>query len=215
MKDYHQKNISEYKTFFFDLDGTLINSNKLHEKAFQMILDSTDSIMTKNFNYSKYMGMKTSEVFTLMGYDNKFIEELTYMKQSIYRQYIENKEVELFPYVDELLEKIIVKGYKAYIVTGSSLTSVNLILKYSKLGLYINDFICGDEVKKSKPDPEIYLSALKKFDLNPDEVLAIEDSYNGIISAVNAGIRTVSVNDYCNHHLVQFLSLEEIYRFLS
>lgn len=55
--------------------------------------------------------------------------------------------------------------------------------------------MCGDMIKKSKPDPEIYLETCKKLKIKPEDCFALEDSKNGILSATTAGLKTIMVPD--------------------
>ena len=60
-------------------------------------------------------------------------------------------------------------------------------IKNQKLEKYFQNYVFGNEVKKAKPDPEIYNLALKRANASSDSVVVIEDSYNGIKSAKKAG----------------------------
>lgn len=60
---------------------------------------------------------------------------------------------------------------------------------------YFETIICGDEVINSKPDPEIFIKAAEKLELQPEQCLVIEDSLNGIQAAVDGGFRVVMVPD--------------------
>jgi len=60
---------------------------------------------------------------------------------------------------------------------------------------YFDELVCGDMLKKSKPEPDIYLMACDKLGVAPKEAVAIEDSFNGIRSAYAAGMTPVMVPD--------------------
>ena len=66
-----------------------------------------------------------------------------------------------------------------------------------KIHLYdkFDAFVCGDDVKNGKPDPEVFLIAAKKLGLEPVDCVAFEDSINGIKSAHSAGMTTVMIPD--------------------
>jgi beta-phosphoglucomutase len=209
--DAIQESIAGYRVFFFDLDGTLVDSTALHARAFRAALGSDDG----TFNYDDYKGMKTSQVFAALGYGERQRKELTEKKQSLYRASVKNGEIGIFPYALELLKSLSLKGRRSFLVTGGSSHSVSQIVNFSKIGSYIHGYICGDEVEESKPSPEIYLKALTKFNCRPEEVLAVEDSHNGILSAISAGIRTISVNDDVRHRLVHLLSLRRMYELIQ
>ena len=55
--------------------------------------------------------------------------------------------------------------------------------------------VCGDEIKNSKPHPEIFLTAAKKLGVNPENCYVAEDSYNGVEAGVAAGMKVFMVPD--------------------
>ncbi len=80
----------------------------------------------------------------------------------------------------------------------ASSTSRKKVLKYcDKAGVtgYFQKIICGDMVEKSKPDPQIYLTAARELGTAPERCMALEDSPNGCLSAFRAGMKTVMVPD--------------------
>ena len=70
----------------------------------------------------------------------------------------------------------------------------HLLEKAGMLDLF-DVIVCGDEIERAKPDPQIYLTACKKLGLNPCECAAVEDSPNGILSAYNVGLKCIMIPD--------------------
>ena len=68
-------------------------------------------------------------------------------------------------------------------------------LEHSGLGRYFQAVVTGDQVSKSKPDPEIYRAACQRLDVSPAKAVAVEDSPNGIRSALSAGMSAVMIPD--------------------
>ena len=60
---------------------------------------------------------------------------------------------------------------------------------------YFDEMVCGDEIAKGKPDPDIYYRACEKLGIEPEMAVAVEDSINGVVSASVAGLYTVMVVD--------------------
>ena len=86
-------------------------------------------------------------------------------------------------------------GCKISLATSTSSQTALKIMK--KINLYdkFDAFVCGDDVKNGKPNPEVFLIAAKKLGLEPVDCVAFEDSINGIKSAHAAGMTTVMVPD--------------------
>ena len=80
----------------------------------------------------------------------------------------------------------------------ASSSSIDLINEYLELSKMENEFdfvIGGDAVLHGKPNPELFLRVLKHFNINNDEALVLEDSFNGIMASPNAGIPVICVPD--------------------
>lgn len=214
MHDLWEKWLTDSTCFFFDLDGTLIDSNMMHEQAFLMTIASIEDKPQFDFKYDNYKGMKTSDVFTKLGFNKERVGELTEEKQRCYRECLKEGKIAILPFAIALLRTISGSGYNSYLITGSSRSSVEMMLRNSEIGFYIRDYVCGDDIVNSKPDPEIYLLALNTFNVHKQRTLAIEDSRNGIQSAIRAGIKTITVLDDYQHQMVQQASLENMYHHL-
>ncbi len=108
---------------------------------------------------------------------------------------IETKGVPVKDGLYDLLEYL--KREKIPCAVASS-TSRKNVLHYcdeTKVTGYFQKIICGDMVEKSKPDPQIYLTAAREIGMAPEHCMALEDSPNGCLSARRAGMKTVMVPD--------------------
>ena len=79
------------------------------------------------------------------------------------------------------------KKYKIAVCSNSIRNSIVTMMELSGLNDYIDLIISNEEVKKSKPDPEMYLTAMKKFKVNPEECVILEDNDHGIEAAIASG----------------------------
>ena len=95
----------------------------------------------------------------------------------------------------ELLKYLKERGYKTVVATSSTRDRVDKILKQTGLADYYDDSICGDEVERGKPNPDIFLKACQKVQVSPSEALVLEDSEMGIQAASSAGIPVICVPD--------------------
>lgn len=182
----------ESKEFFiFDLDGTLVNSNDLHEKAFLKTLMGHDV----SFEYSKFHGQKTLDVFKDLGFSKDDCVRLTQQKQAIYRNYIKEGEIKEIHGASDLLKFLFHSNLKIYLCTGASRSSSEMVLNSLGWRNYFSDIICGDEVAESKPSPLILNTLINLNKLDKAKVLYLEDSYNGVLTGENACVDTVVINN--------------------
>ncbi len=95
----------------------------------------------------------------------------------------------------ELLPFLRAKGLKTAIASSSERRFVQFYLDHAALEHTFDALICGDMVKAGKPEPEIFLLAASTLGVEPGGCLVLEDSYNGILAAHRAAMRTVMVPD--------------------
>ena len=95
----------------------------------------------------------------------------------------------------EILEFAKKHGLSIGLATSSSAEYALENLRSAGIYDYFDGYVCGNMVKKSKPDPEIYLKACAAIGINPSEAVALEDAPSGIASAYAAGLRTVMIPD--------------------
>ena len=99
------------------------------------------------------------------------------------------------PYADEALAELRRGGCKLALCTSNTPEVVNTYLELAGWADAFDAVITGDLVTKSKPDPEIYLTAAQKLGVRPDECVGVEDSFNGIRSVRAAGMVSVMIPD--------------------
>ena len=99
------------------------------------------------------------------------------------------------PGVKELLSYLKENGYLVGLASSTRQAIVEQEIRDAGLMPYFDNLVCGDMLKRSKPEPDIYLKACENLDVEPRMAVAVEDSYNGIRSAKRAGMVPVMVPD--------------------
>ncbi len=97
--------------------------------------------------------------------------------------------------VKDILEYLKAENIRCAVASSTRKAVVEAELRDAGFLDYFEEIVGGDSVKVSKPDPEIYLLACDKMNVDPQNAFAIEDSYNGIRSAYAAGMRPIMVPD--------------------
>jgi len=175
------------KLIIFDLDGVLVDAKKIHYETLNESLSKIDKkfIIEWNEHLSKYDGLKTNQKLNMLTKEKglpieshtKIWEEkqrLTLLAMSSL-----NKNQELII----TFQKLVNDGYKIACCSNSIRKTVLTVL--SKLGIieYFDYILSNEDVKNSKPHPEIYWSAISKIGVLPEETLIVEDSPYGLLSA--------------------------------
>ena len=125
-------------------------------------------------------------------------------KTRIYTELLSTGRIPLRPGIKRLLLEAKSAGLRLAIATTTTPENVTALLKYSLGEDSLNWFeviAAGDIVPAKKPAPDIYLWALQKLQLKPEECLAFEDSENGLKSSLGAGLKTlITINSYTEKH---------------
>lgn len=194
----------EVKGIIFDFNGTLFNDSVLHEQAWRDFSKILRGTSFTDEEMQKYMfGRSNEEIITYAIGRKPTPEECLKWaneKEAYYRKLVlQNPEcIHLTEGAEEFFDYICQNGIPHTIATGSEKTNVDFFVKTFNLGKWFDiDKIVYDDYKTpGKPNPAIYLKALKILNLAPENALVFEDSYSGITAANNAKIgRIIAINE--------------------
>lgn len=180
----------------FDMDGVLLDSETVCDRTWAMAfkelgLSVDNSILMDCIGCNKVDSARILREHLGQNFNSeRFLERTSYF----FHQIEGTEGVPLMPYVTEALEYLS-KKYVLCVASSTREESVRRLLTKGGIINYFKTFTTGDMVTHSKPNPEIYLMACKSIGFEPSECVAIEDSYNGVRSAVAAGIRTIMIPD--------------------
>ena len=187
----------EIKGFLFDMDGLILDTEKLYTRFWQEAANALGYPMTKE----QAIGMRSLNreigAAKLQSYFDEPIDYETVRKKRIelMNAYIEREGVEAKPGIRELLSYLKENGIKTAIATSSPLDRTEKYLKFVGLEGAFDKIISGYMVKKGKPEPDIYVLAASELGLASQECIALEDSPSGLLSASRAGCYPVMIPD--------------------
>lgn len=176
------------KAVIFDMDGVLAHTENFYFKRRMDFFDELQ-IEPPTRKIQDFIGSSSDMIWEmLVPNDEKKREDLKekYLKYSKEHE-VNFKEV-LNPLTKEVFKKLKDKKIKIAIASSSGKRDILRMTKECELDKYIDFVISGEECKKSKPDPEIYIETLKVLDLSSTDVLVVEDSTLGIRAAKSAGL---------------------------
>lgn len=193
------------RAIIFDVDGTLSETEETHRKAFNRAFEGAGlSWHWDRRLYNQLLavtGGKERIRYFIESFGapdvpavdlDDFILSLHAMKTVAYTEMVSNGEVELRPGISELVKDARGNGLRLAIATTTTPANVDALLDVTLGGSSDFEVICaGDSVANKKPAPDVYELALRELGLPPEACVALEDSRNGLMSAVAAGITTV------------------------
>ena len=187
------------KGFVFDMDGVLLDTESVCDRTWELAakdfgLDPKDAM--RIISLCRGTNKKTSREIILREVGADFDVDFYMAATSSYFKKIEAEEgIVTKPHAMECLSYLKEKGYRLALASSTRQVVVEKQLKDTGLYDYFEFLICGDMVTNSKPDPEIYATAVNHLGLEPSECAAVEDSLNGLRSAKAAGLVTIMVPD--------------------
>ena len=187
----------KYKAVIFDMDGVIFDSERLVLEGWQEIaakygIKGMEEVLPRCLGVN---AQATREIFReYYGQDFPYDE---YKKEAsaLFHSRYGNGKLPLKPGVKELLSYMKENGYLVGLASSTRQAIVEQEIRDAGLMPYFDNLVCGDMLKRSKPEPDIYLKACENLDVEPRMAVAVEDSYNGIRSAKRAGMVPVMVPD--------------------
>lgn len=189
-----KKNI---KAVVFDMDGVLLDSERITrimwakageeygiDDVAASVKDCTGA--ARPFQYA-YLRRKYGEDFPA--------EEFRQRCSHLFHEYADANGLPRMTYAKEILEYLKERGYVLALASSTNHDTVERELKEAGLIDFFETITCGDQVKNSKPHPEIYLTAAESIGVAPEDCAAVEDSPNGIRSCHAAGMKSIMVVD--------------------
>ena len=181
----------------FDMDGMLIDSERLVLKAWQHV---GVELALPDLNPIFYKAIGTTHAHTATLFAEAFGRDFDYVGfrdrvRAYFYDVLTVNGAPLKPGVRELLDWLKSEGWAIAIASSSREAGVRLNMERTGLITYFDVLIGGDMLTVSKPAPDIYLRACAELGADPRLSYAVEDSYNGIRSAHAAGMHALMVPD--------------------
>ncbi len=191
----------KYSAILLDLDGLLIDSEKIYHKVGYWMTDQLGKVLTKEI-IAKQMGRRPYESLDIyrkeLGITSHTTQELVDWRDELMMEAY-NKEIELMPGARELIDQAYGK-YKLAIATGSTKNLVNIVVKKLNMEPKMSHIQASDGLKNGKPAPDIFLECAKQIGEKPENCIVLEDSSNGCIAGQRADCYVIAVpTEFTDH----------------
>lgn len=188
--------MKKIKAVLFDMDGVLIDAKDWHYEALNKALGLFGMEISRYDHLTTFDGLPTkvklqmlSKRFFLPESLHPFINEV---KQSYTAELIHQRCHPLFHH-EFALSKLHQQGYKIAVCSNSIRKTIELMMDKAELTPYLDLIVSNEDVTKAKPDPEMYQTAIRKFGLQPEECIVVEDNPNGIQAGKASGASVLEV----------------------
>ena len=181
------------KAVIFDMDGVLIDSQPYHFKADIDTMAEYGVIKDQKF-YEAFAGTLTDNrmrtLRDMFGLDVP-AEELIEKREKMILDIMANEDIKPVSGIPELLRSIKALGLKTAVASSSGIELIKLVLDRLGIAVYFDSITSGNDVKRGKPSPDIFLLAAERIGVNPRDCFVVEDSENGVKAAKSAGMKAL------------------------
>jgi len=186
----------------FDLDGVIVSTDEFHYQAWKQISDQENIYFDREINERLRGVSRMESLDIILSHSDKAYSQsekhlLAQRKNDIYCELLNKLSPnDILPGVINLL--ISLKARDIKIAIGSSSKNTPFILEQIGLSTNFDAIADGNNIKNSKPDPEVFLLAAEKLKVQPEECVVIEDAQAGIDAAISAGMKAVGIGSAAN-----------------
>lgn len=198
----------KYQGIIFDLDGVICFTDHYHYLAWKAIADEEHIYFDETIN-NRLRGVSRMDSLDIIleratrTYSLEEKEALAAKKNEIYKQYLltmSSKDMDIHT-LNTLLE---LKKMGIKIAIGSSSKNTRLILKQLGITELFDAISDGNNISKSKPDPEVFLKAAEMLKMEPKHLLVMEDALAGIEAAYRGGFHSIGIGEATTHPHVDY-----------
>jgi len=210
----------------FDMDGVLIDSEPIHYATDKILLEELNISVPDNY-LDKFVGTTNPFMWSQILKEfriNKDLQEILDKQLALKIKILEEGNYHPISGIIELLISNKKHNTAMAVASSSSILFIKAVLTKLKIDKYFKLYVSGEEVKKSKPEPDIFLKTAEMLQIHPTECIVIEDSENGVIAAKKARMKcigyinpnsgnqdlseaTIVINDFnaLTHEIIQHL----------
>lgn len=186
------------KAIIFDLDGVLVDAREMHYKALNRALEKFNYTITRDEHLSTFDGLPTSKKLQMLteikGLPKELYNDIWREKQYQTRDIID-KEFTYDERMRSVLKKLVNEGYSIAVCSNSIRESTKMMLVRKGLIEFVDFYISNQDVRFSKPNPEMFLKAMVKYGLGPKQCVIVEDSHHGRQAAFDSGAYLCAVEN--------------------
>ena len=181
----------------FDMDGVLLDSEPMHQEIIYEVFQLEGIPFDKAY-IQTLTGMSAFPMWEKVKRDaqrSESVEELIKFHRDYFFKRLPEVKVPLVPHVKDVLEKFKNEGKHLSLASSSGRKLIDIFTQQTNIAHYFEVIMSGDDVKYSKPNPEIFLKVAQWYGLPATQFTVIEDSTNGVKAAKSANMKCIGFDN--------------------
>jgi HAD superfamily hydrolase (TIGR01509 family) len=188
--------VKKYSAIIFDMDGVIIDSEPLHERAYLQLFDQLGYAQNHGIDFDDYIG-RTDRVliedFIKRHQPPHTLEQISDAKKNLYLE-IMRTEQPIFEPLPDLVARLAAR-YPLAVASGSLHPVIDAVLALKNLRQHFRVIVSASDVTHGKPAPDIFLHTADLLGVPPEKCCVIEDSPAGVTAANAAGMDVIAITN--------------------
>jgi len=179
----------------WDLDGTLVDSEQYHWRAWKETLDHAGVVITRQDFLSSF-GQRNDAILAKWLGENAGagkIEQIGNDKEERYRELVRQEGLLPLPGAAEWVERLHREGWRQAIASSAPRSNVETVLDALRMRPWFQAAVSAEDVREGKPAPDVFLAAAARLGAEPHGCVVVEDARAGVEAARRAGMRSIGV----------------------
>jgi len=184
------------KAVLWDMDGTLVNSEELHWISWRNTMAKEGIVVTREQFLSTFGQRNDSIIPAWLGSaaSAERIERIGQAKEELYRDLVQRVGIAPEPGVAAWLDRLQKRGWQQAIASAAPRANIDAVLEALSATHVFQGIVSAEDVKRGKPDPEVYVLAASRVGVPAERCIVLEDASAGIDGARRAGMRSIGVS---------------------
>ncbi len=197
----------------WDLDGTLADSREFHWQSWRETMAS-HGVDVSEEQFAASFGQRNDAIIPQwMGgrATPELVQSIGDAKEARYRELVERDGLDPLPGAAEWVRRLHAEGWRQAIASSAPKQNVQLMARILGLAPFLEALVGAEDVKRGKPEPDVFLTAAAALGVPPDRCIVVEDAAAGVEAARRAGMPCIGVgNDGADAATIRVMSLDQL-----
>ncbi len=188
--------MNEARAVLWDMDGTLIDSEEFHWIAWRNTMALEGITITREQFLSSF-GQRNDSIIPQWlgaGVTPERMERIADTKEELYRHLVRRDGISPLPGVANWLHQLHKEGWLQAIASAAPRANIDVVLEALSATHLFQGIVSAEDVRKGKPDPEVYLTAAARVGASPGRCIVVEDAVAGVEGARSAGMHSIGIS---------------------